>query len=178
VCSLQGILTALNIFVLDKDPILAAHYHCDKHVVKMCVELYQQLGSAVIRYGATPAQMPLTAKGAPLKESYPHHPCTLWVGTNQANFKWASEHALGLCWEYTARYDRAHFCEAGIDHLRKMIHMLPEGELTPFHQAMPAQYKNADDVVEAYRNYYIGEKWRFAKWAKINNTPYWWVAPG
>ena len=56
----------MNIFVLDPDPVKAAEYYCDKHVPKMCVELYQQLGSAVIRHGATPDQMPLTSKGTPL----------------------------------------------------------------------------------------------------------------
>jgi len=31
----------MNIFVLDLDPELAAQYHCDKHVPKLCVEATQ-----------------------------------------------------------------------------------------------------------------------------------------
>ena len=44
----------MNIFVLDRDPREAARMYCDKHTPKMVVELLQQLGSAVIRHGATP----------------------------------------------------------------------------------------------------------------------------
>ena len=55
----------MNIFVLHEDPTIAATMYCDKHVPKMVVELYQQLGSAVIRHGATPDVMPLTKKGTP-----------------------------------------------------------------------------------------------------------------
>jgi hypothetical protein len=36
----------MNIFVLDKDPHAAAHYHCDKHVVKMILEAGQMLCAA------------------------------------------------------------------------------------------------------------------------------------
>ena len=57
----------MNIFVLDEHPVKAAQYYCDKHVPKMVVELFQQLGSATIRHGATPEQMPLTSKGTPLR---------------------------------------------------------------------------------------------------------------
>ena len=31
----------MNIFILDRDPVLAAQYQCDKHVVKMVLETAQ-----------------------------------------------------------------------------------------------------------------------------------------
>jgi hypothetical protein len=31
-----------------------------------------------------------------------------------------------------------------------------------------------DDVVQSYRNYYMGAKKDFAKWTK-RDKPYWWV---
>jgi hypothetical protein len=37
---------------------------------------------------------------------------------------------------------------------------------------MPDEYK-CDDTVQAYRNYYIGAKKRFAVW-KHGNYPEWW----
>lgn len=37
---------------------------------------------------------------------------------------------------------------------------------------MPEQYKN-EDAVQAYRNYCVAEKSRFAKW-KLGNRPEWW----
>jgi len=163
----------MNIFVLDKDPMVAASYHCDKHVSKMCVELLQQLGSAVIRHGAEPWEMPLTAKGTPLKGGYHNHPCTRWVGDSRANFNWAAMHGIGLCTEYTNRYHKIHACERGILHLMQMAEMIPDGPLTPFAQAMPVEYKCIDPV-RAYRTYYINDKKPFAKWEKLNNTPAWW----
>jgi hypothetical protein len=36
----------MNVFMLDHDPLLAAKYHCDKHVVKMVVETAQMLSTA------------------------------------------------------------------------------------------------------------------------------------
>ena len=54
-----------------------------------------------------------------------------------------------------------------------MVNYLPDGELTPFAQAMPEQYQN-NDVVTAYRTYYLKDKKTFAKWEKLNNVPDWW----
>ena len=48
---------------------------------------------------------------------------------------------------------------------------LPEGDLTPFYQAMPDEYKH-DDPVVAYRRYYQNEKAYFAKWTS-RPTPTW-----
>jgi hypothetical protein len=36
----------MNIFYLDKDPKIAAQFHCDKHVVKMIIETAQMLSTA------------------------------------------------------------------------------------------------------------------------------------
>ena len=163
----------MNIFVLDEHPVVAAKYNCDKHVVKMVLELFQQLGSAVIRHGAKPDQMPLTSKGTPLKGGYHNHPCTRWCGDSRINYMWASTHAIALCKEYTARYGKIHSCEAGIKQLAEMQHMIPGSSITPFALAMPDEYKCHDAVTE-YRNYYLNDKKSFAKWSKLNNTPYWW----
>lgn len=162
----------MNIFVLDQDPVIAAQFACDKHSSKMCVELFQQLGSAVIRHGATSDMMPLTAKGTPLKGGYHNHPCTRWCGDSRANYNWASIHALELCNEYTRRYDKIHACQKGIEKLCDMDYLIPEGELTDFKQAMPEEYKDSD-AVKAYRTYYLNDKKDFATW-KMGNVPHWW----
>ena len=36
----------MNIFFIDRDPVLAARYHCDKHVYKMIVEYAQLMSTA------------------------------------------------------------------------------------------------------------------------------------
>ena len=67
----------MNIFHLDKDPLLSALYHCDKHVVKMILESAQMLCTAHHHYGL---------KNDLYKPAYPHHPMTIWVGDSGANF--------------------------------------------------------------------------------------------
>tara|TARA_Y100000004_G_C8884202_1_gene398963 strand:- start:799 stop:1038 length:240 start_codon:yes stop_codon:yes gene_type:complete len=42
-------------------------------------------------------------------------------------------------------------------------------------QCMPDEYKVENDTVAAYRNYYIQDKYRFAKWHKgYDKAPPWW----
>jgi hypothetical protein len=166
----------MNIFVLDEDPVVAAEMYCDKHVPKMVVELYQQLGSALRRHGATDDMMPVTQAGKPLKGGYHNHPCTKWVGDSTINYTWASNHAKQLCKEYTLRFKKRHFCEDGIDKMYwiDVLKMpFPGVAMTHFALAMPDEYKSSN-AVDSYRRYYIMEKARFAKWEKGRDAPYWW----
>ena len=161
----------MNIFVLDEDPIIAAQMHCDKHVPKMCVEAAQMMASALRRHGATDEDMPLTKAGKPYKGGYKHHPCTVWAGDSRDNFMWLSHHALALCGEYIGRFNKVHACHGPIKLMSTMFHIIPEGDLTPFAQAMPDEYRN-DDAVVAYQAYYHSKQ--FAKWEKGTPAPDWW----
>ena len=88
------------------------------------------------------------------------------------NYKWHWLHALTLCREYTSRYEKIHSAQNLIENiLCGLPRRIPSGELTPFAQAMPEEYKNPD-AVEAYRAYYLGEKTAFAEW-KYSETPSW-----
>ena len=163
----------MNIFVLHPDPVRAARMMCDKHIPKMVVETMQMLGSAVIRHGAEPEDMPLTSKGTPLKGGYHRHPCTVWTGDSRANYDWLCKHGVALLNEYWLRFGKQHACTKGIKWLTQMKHFIPEGERTPFAQAMPEQYK--DSVAHhAYRAYYAVEKASFAKWERGTPAPDWW----
>ena len=90
----------MNIFFLNKDPVLAARAQCDKHVVKMVLETTQMLSTAAIRNG----------RRAIYQSAYPNHPMTKWVGNTKDNYMWAYEHAVALSKEYTARYGKFHAC--------------------------------------------------------------------
>lgn len=166
----------MNIFVLDSDPITAAKMHCDKHCVKMVVELYQQLGSAVRRHGATDSQMPLTSNGKPLKGGYANHPCTRWCGDSRHNFIWAAMHGIALSMEYSYRYDKIHSCHEGLIKLLNMFKLIPYAPLMPFAQAMPDQYKIDNDAVTAYRNlYWFDKRHKFnCVWTR-RSKPKWWI---
>jgi hypothetical protein len=150
----------MNIFVLDKDPVLAAKYQCDKHVVKMCLETAQILCTALRRYGVD----------TPYKAAHKNHPCTLWAGDSLTNFLWLYDHGVALCKEYTLRYGKVHKSEAVINSTLDKSGILPSKGPTPFAQAMPEVYKD-ECPVTAYRNYYLGEKLVFSKWK--TQTPYW-----
>ena len=149
----------MNIFVLDKNPHVAAMYACDKHVVKMILESAQMLCS--VQPEGT----------APYKRSFYNHPCTKWVRASSENYDWLIEHARALCTEYTRRYGKVHKSEKVIDWCDANRPELPDVGLTPFAQAMPEDYKN-EDAVEAYRTYYRNDKRRFATWKDVD-PPTW-----
>jgi len=156
----------MNIFVLDNDPRIAAQMMCDKHVVKMIVEGCQML-STIHRIGGSNETFLY-------KQSFMNHPCTVWARQSSHNYIWLAQHTNELSNEYTRRYEKIHKAHNMTEWFADNIphYVIKNGtRLTPFAQAMPDQYKNSDAVV-AYRNYYLGEKARFARWNK-NNPPQW-----
>jgi len=153
----------MNIFVLDRDPALAATMMCDKHVVKMILETAQMMCTVVATYGHS----------TPYRSTHAKHPCTIWAGQSRANWNWLIEHGMTLCEEYERRYGRIHKSQQVIEWCA-MTHIdLPDVPRTPFAQAMPSQYKN-ECAVAAYRAYYMGEKAHIATWK--TQPPKWWRA--
>jgi hypothetical protein len=152
----------MNIFILDRDPKVAATMLCDKHVVKMIVETAQILCTAASKLGHEVPYRPTHAK----------HPCTIWVGESQSNWNWLIEHGIAMCEEYTRRYNRTHKTQAVIEWCKSSdISPIVDTGLTPFRLSMPDQYK-CNDPIKSYRDYYIGEKSGFAKWKTAE--PVWW----
>ena len=161
----------MNIFVLDENPVIAAESLCDKHIVKMILESAQMLCSAI----PLPTTHTNTYGGITLyKPTHINHPCTIWTGKSQENYEWLCKHAKAMCTEYTSRYKKFHKSEQVINVMTMFNsrYQLPSIGLTPFAQAIPEQYKDLN-VVVAYRNYYIGEKSKFAVW-KHSPKPTWW----
>jgi hypothetical protein len=144
----------MNVFILDTNPVLAAQYQADKHVVKQVLESAQILS---------------TVCGGPYKPTHQNHPCVLWAGRNRVNFAWLHRHARALCEEYTLRYGRIHRCQPVIEAAR-VPRSLPIG-ITEFVQCMPEQFRDKDPV-QAYRKYYHSKS--FAQWNRGRPAPYWW----
>ena len=71
----------MNIFVLDTDPIKAAHMHCDQHLNKMILESAQMLSTWA--YTAFPK-----TRSFIYKPSYENHPCTVWLKKSTDNRIW------------------------------------------------------------------------------------------
>lgn len=152
----------MNIFVLDRDPMVAARYHCDKHVPKMVLETAQMLCTARQVHGLD----------APYKRAYEKHPCTQWVGQSLGNYLWTWILGMGLGMEYEKRFGKTHKSYEVIKKCMKGSVHMGSRELTPFALAMPDEYK-CEDPVAAYRAYYQGEKASFASWDR-SETPHWW----
>lgn len=104
--------------------------------------------------------------------SHHNHPCAVWARANSANYSWLVRLLRSLLDEYTIRYNKRHSTEKVMGFLSYAPKNIPGGELTPFAQAMPEEYKHAD-AVEAYRRFYAGSKSRFAKWT--GPIPNWFI---
>ena len=154
----------MNIFFLHLLPLICAQMHVDKHVVKMILETAQLLCSA--------HHMTDSEYTPPYKLTHKNHPCAVWTRTSLNNYKWLCKLGIELCKEYTFRYGKTHKCEAYIRDLTANIPPIPRLGFTPPAQAMPEEYKNPDDVVDAYRQYYFFEKFPLHSWSK-RSTPEW-----
>lgn len=180
----------MNIFILDLDPVLAAQMQCDQHVVKMITETAQMLSTSFhlrgngmahkLRTDRCLSSSNITHEGrAPYSPVYAHHPCTLWAAGSSANFDWLVRHGMALADEYSHRYSEKSHKSAEVikwiaDRKQELI-FFPRSDLTPFALAMPEQYKQTSDAVTSYRQYYSGEKRKFARWAtKFRTPPEWW----
>jgi len=183
----------INIFYLDKDPRLAAEYHCDKHVVKMILESAQLLSAAHRlldgtlvegkKYvtGSLPArwrktkkwELPDDREQVLYKASHINHPSAVWARSNIDHYRYLFDLFQCLIDEYRYRYKKEHKC----------IELLSPLFETPFNvdyeapwvdppQAMPEDSKVPGDTVRAYRNYYINHKHHFAKWTR-REVPFW-----
>ncbi len=158
----------MNIFYLDRDPVVAAQLMCDKHVVKMILESAQILSTA---HRAIDGDDRANEAGF-YKMTHKNHPSTKWVRASKKNYEWLWNHFDALLKEYTHRYSQHHATER----LRNILFMPPlnidvDAPFTDPPQCMP-EHCRGDDTVAAYRTYYIVEKSAFATW-KNRGIPEW-----
>ena len=143
----------MNIFYLDACPDKSARLMYNKHVVKMILESAQLLCTAHRELGN---------KNVPYKSTHKNHPSAVWTRSDANHYQWVYLHMMALGREYSRRYGRKHLT---IDKCEKVLADLPPNipinrfEQPP--QCMPQEYK-ADCSVQAYWNYYIGDKHRIA----------------
>ena len=139
----------MNIFYLDKDPITAAVVQYNKHIVKMILESAQMLCAAHHILG--------NPNDVPYKLAHKNHPCTIWVRENSLHYDWLYAHMMALGDEYTARYSKTHMSIDKCKHLNIHPENIPHETFEQPPQCMPDEYKDKCSV-QAYWNYYIGEK--------------------
>ena len=145
----------MNIFYLDKCPEKAARLQYNKHVVKMILESAQMLCATHHVIG--------DPNDSPYKLAHKNHPSTVWVRQNVHHYDWLWNHMIGLAEEYTNRYNKKHLSATKL--MDAEMYVSPEGmpdiEFKQPPQCMPDEYKDKCSV-QAYWNYYIGEKHKVA----------------
>jgi hypothetical protein len=152
----------MNIFFLDNDPKLCAQYHCNKHCVKMLLELAQMLSFShrildgvkeikkVNNRTKTIYRLP-NHDDVIYKATHINHPCAVWVRESIDNYQLTYDIFRYLCEEYTYRYGKIHKSERLLFNiLSNSPTNIPELGLTKKPQAMPDKYK-CDDTIQAYR---------------------------
>lgn len=158
----------MNIFMLDKNPAVAAQYHCDKHVVKMILETAQLLSTA---WRVTAGDEYPDHRGM-YKATHKNHPSNVWARQSNNNYHWLYDLFVELGKEYKHRYNKEHLT---IKKLKGPLDMPPFGIeqkfMTKMPQCMPDDAKR-DDPVEGYRNYYKLYKSHMLKYTK-RSVPEW-----
>ena len=154
----------MNIFFLDYNTKKCAEYHCDKHVVKMILETAQLLCGVHHTTNKVSDEVPY-------KLSHKNHPCAIWARESLSNYLYLCDLGLELCKEYTYRYGKRHKSQQVIEWCMINKPQIPDIDFTTPPKAMPDEYK-VIDVVESYRNYYMGAKKNFAVW-KNRDIPEW-----
>jgi hypothetical protein len=178
------IILKMNIFVLHPNQRKAARWHVDAHCIKMLLETCQLLYTAhwVLFYthlqnyksavGLSRAQKQLEVPeymwSAPVCDTngeigyrpcHVWHPCAIWTRNSSGNYLWLAELGLELAREYRFRFRKEHSCEKHIkwlyDNLPLDIEMKPRID---FAIAMGDEYKNSNDPIVCYRNYYKTQK--------------------
>ena len=146
----------MNIFYLHKDPIKAAQYQYNKHVVKMILESAQMLCTAHHHYAE---KLGYDNSYIPYKKAHYNHPSTIWTRQNSRNYYWLYHHMLALGDEYTKRYNKTHLtitkCWDALQYCP--VGMPLGGKFNQPPQAMPDEYKHEDSII-AYWQYYINDK--------------------
>lgn len=180
----------MNVFILDKDPIVSAQLQCDKHIVKMIVESAQMLstahrmldgdlerrpsksGKTIVKYW----RMPDWRENTLYKAVHMYHPCSVWTMKSNNNYNWHWIHFAALCDEYKYRYEKVHATDT---QLRSVLKALPEnipvGPMTPQPLAMTSNPECMDpnNIVESYRKFYQTKQHRFKMaWTK-REVPEW-----
>jgi hypothetical protein len=172
----------MNLFFLHHDPKKCAEYHCDKHVVKMIIELAQMLYTA---HYVLKSELPSDH----YKPCHIKHPTCIWIRQKIENYTYAADLAVCLAEEYTHRYGRVHSTEK---HARWLQSNLPNFTTTFSYTdqtwmsnnknlekmgmsevplAMPDDSK-LNDTIQSYRRYYLIHKKRFVKWTSRTVPPW------
>lgn len=181
----------MNVFYLDRNPVIAAQMQCDKHVVKMSTEAAQMISTALLLLFPDRVD-----RNRLFREAYVNHRANVWLRRCARNLVWLTKHGISLCEEYTYRYDKEHKSESVLRYASEFLSSLSTTDLgsaqLPLYSTnlegkayisvplcMPEEYYPPEEfmtenkectvlplAVASYRRFYLAEKSSFAKWNK------------
>ena len=183
----------MNIFAINKDPVLAAQEQCDQHVRKMTVETGQLLSTAHRIIDGT--ETIILKNGRKCKRwvhpdnhldkhlylaTHYNHPSNIWARETSENYNWLYKHFCALSKEFTYRSEsgNAHLTYIKLkDILKYPPKNIKKSSLTKFKLAMKSQPQcmNEDDPIASYREFYKTKKETFntkITWTK-RKPPVW-----
>lgn len=169
----------MNIFYVDRDPIVAAQNLVDRHVVKMILESAQLLSTAHriidgVEYEGQSAsgrkvkrwKLPDSRETSLYSATHVNHPSSVWCRDKSENYVWLFRHFKGLLSEYEFRYNKIHKCAEMCAALNSIPKNISRGELTPVTPAMDVKYIVSEDSLDNYRNYYRHGKTHLHKYTR------------
>lgn len=167
----------MNIFLLNRDHAENAKAHCNKHIVKMPLELAQLLSTA---HHINDSLTQGYKVKPPYAKTHENHPSAMYTRASAGNYNFVLTLARELCAEYSYRYGREHAVEK---HLWSSL-AFPPGIIDPTTKAdapplcMPDYIRDffireeSDEAeawhnaVLAYRVYYVLEKAHLLQYKK------------
>lgn len=176
----------MNIFYISADPVQAAEWMVDKHVVKIILESAQLLSTAHRILDGTET-MGKSATGRNVKRwilpdarepvlysaTHINHPSAVWCRQSVMNYNWLADHMFALLHEYTHRYNKQHKIEGELSYmLQSPPNNLRDYDNTIMPSAMADEYKISNDPLVNYRNYYKIGKIHLHKYTKRSPPPW------
>lgn len=172
----------MNIFYLDENPKICAEYHCDKHIVKMCIEYSQILSTAhrvldgeiyiddtkkrkIKRY-----KLNNSLDDILYKSTHINHPSCIWVRENKLHYEYLYNLLIECLNEFTNRYNKIHACSKLIAPLNNIPINIPYIDFTQPPLCMPEDC-HIGNSIESYRQFYKVHKRKFCTWK--NRIPHW-----
>ena len=163
----------VNFFYLHNNPTKCARYYCNKHVLKIPIEIAQILCN--IHYELS-ENVPPYKKCLAVKSTLGPY---VWIKESLANYKYAVALGIALINEYKYRYNKeSHKTENSLKWLSKNLpDILPDIGPTPFrmtHQQSMYQYLSEDSVFNS-RFMYTEIKCTRDSW-RNRSTPKWYLS--
>ena len=157
----------VNFFYLDKDPQKCAEYYCDKHVVKISIEIAQILSKIHHEFKTGIDCSKIYKNSLVVKNTIGPY---IWATESYENYVWTTELGLALINQYKLRYDKTdHKTEKILQFLFDNVpNCLPKIGITKFRGTNKYdmfQYISNDPIICARYNY-AEMKCQNDKWTK------------